>query len=379
MVDGGTLPFFEIKILVRVRGRLKASTRRKENVMIIGTVVVFVIVMVLLFPFLAWALSTFNIFFTTCPSGNAKFVMRGETAHALIVNHEDLEIHLQKKWLLEPKLFKKRKRLFFGLFWVGIPGVYRIHLFPITKDQENPDAGEDPKTWVIQHGEILVDSLRLVIQRSFVFRNIELKDRSVVNVLITTKLRVLDWFIPVFNLKGKFFENTAGLIEAEVGDEFRKLTLQELIEAKKGEDAGILSGLKLDGCEFSTALKEQVGLDLEGIAISRVDPGDAKLREAMNAKVLAQKEGEATNARAEADAKAAITKAQAEADALLLIAKAEQAKLQLLGLLKISANGTILLVPDARTKAYTDALSQLKELRVIGEGAFPFVDVGGKK
>lgn len=344
---------------------------------IIGTIIIFLVIMVILSPFLAWALSTFNLFFTVCPSGNMKFVMSGQTVIAIILNPEDLKIHLGKDWELEPKAFKTRIRFPFGLFWVGIPGIRHIHEFPITKDQENPDAGEDPRTWIMQTGEVIVDSLRLVIQRSFVFRNIELKDRSVVNILVTTKFRVLDWFIPIFNLKGKFFENTAGLIESEVGDVFNKLTLQELIQSPKGEN-GILKDLKVEGCPFATALKEQVGLDLEGIAISRVDPGDAKLRNAMNAKVLAQTEGEATNAKADADAQAALTKAKGDAAALLEMAAAKQAELQKLGLLKIDTGGTVELVPDARTKAYTDALGQLKELRVLGEGAFPFVDVGGK-
>lgn len=346
---------------------------------IIGTIIIFLVIMAILSPFLAWALSTFNLFFTTCPSGNMKFVMKGETIHRVIYNPEDLLIHLGKTWVLEPESFKRRWSLLFGLFWVGIPGVLRVHEFPITKDQENPEAGEDPKTWITQRGEVIVDSLRLVMQRSFVFMNIELKDRSVVNVLVTTKLRVLDWFIPVFNLKGKFFENTAGLIEAEVNDVLKELTLQQLVEAKKGEDGGILSHLKIENCSFGKALKEQVGLDLEGIAITRVDPGDSKLRDAMNAKVLAQKEGEATIAKAEADAKATITRAKGDASALIELAKAEQKKLQRLGLLKIGVGGAVELVPDARTKAYTDALGQLKELRVLGEGAFPFMDVGGGK
>lgn len=339
----------------------------------------FIVVVAILSPFVAWAFSTFNIFFATCASGNMKFVMKGETVHAIIYNEEDLLVHHGKKWELEPKDFKKRKRLIFGLFWIGIPGINRIHEFPITKDSENPDAGEDPKSWVTQRGEVPVDSLRLVMQRSFVFRNIELKDRSTVNILVTTKLRILDWFIPIFNLKGKFFENTAGLIEAAVGDILKEKTLQELIEAPKGEKTGILNVLEIDGCHFAKALKDQVGLELEGIAISRVDPGDSALRKAMNSRVIAEKEGEATIAKSEAEGKAAIVRAEAEATALTRMAQAEQEKLAKLGLLRVGADGKVELIPDARTKAYTDALGKLTELKVIGEGAFPFVDIGGTK
>ena len=262
-------------------------------------IIIVLVVMFVLSPFFAWALSIWNIFFTTCPSGNIKFIVKGETVHAVIYD----EAELKENEKLEPGGFKKRWKLPFGLYWIGFPGIFRVHTFLISKEVDNPN-GKEPHEWVINKGEVEVDSLRRIIQRSFVFYNIELKDRAVVNVLITVKMRVMNWFIPIFELKGKFFENASSMLEAAVADELKNHDLQKFLEENKGEVGGILEYLKADDGNFAKEFIRQVGLELQGINIGKQDPGDQKLRDAMNANIIAQKEGEATITKAEADSKA---------------------------------------------------------------------------
>ena len=263
---------------------------------------ILIIICIATFPFFAFALGKMSLFFTTCPSGNVKFIVRGETVVAII--HTGTE-------KFQPEEILNRTPLMFGLFWVGIPGINQVHEFLIDKSAENPQ-GTEPSDWLINRGEVKVDSLRIYMQRSFVFRNIELKDRTPVNVLVTTKLMVVNWFTAVFELKGKFFENAGSVLEAAVADILKDFTLEEFIAAPKGEVGGILEELKDDTGVFALEFIKQVGLEIQGIAMPRQDPGDQKLRDAMNALIIAQKEGQAKVANATASAEA--KKLEAEGD-----------------------------------------------------------------
>ena len=263
-------------------------------------VVGYVVIIFALFPFVAHALAKVGWFFTLLESGDIEFVMYGETLHKIIYDVRGFE-------LVDNELIPtatQQKRPWLGLYWVGIPPFASIHRFPIVKERENP-VGETPEQWIDRdEEEKLVSSLRFTFPRPYVLRSVELGDRTPVDVLIIAKFEVVNPYIPVFNFKGKFFENAGGMIRAAVNDILKRFSLDEFIAAEKGEVGGILSGMKDPSGVFNQELIRQVGLRLVGISIPKYDPSDRAVREAMNAQVIAQEEAKAVGVRAEANASA---------------------------------------------------------------------------
>lgn len=261
-------------------------------------IAILMLVTVALLPFTAFALAKMDIFFTRLETGDIKFIDSGSSLHRIIYDTPGFE--LDKNNMFIPST-AKRSHPWFGLYWVGIPPFRKIHKFTIVKERENP-SGTNVENWITKGKEEEVSSLRFTFPRPYAFPKVELgdKDPVAIDVLAVSKFEVVDPIKLVYKLKGKFFENAGGIINAAVGDRLNDFTLKDFIDEDKGEVNGILSHLKDPTGGFNKALIEQVGLRQVGIAM-RYDPSNEKVREAMEAKTIAVAQGEAKKATAEAE------------------------------------------------------------------------------
>jgi len=297
--------------------------------------VVALILTIVLLPFTANALSKFEWFYTTLESGSIKFIMRGETLWRTIYDlpgGKDIKC-VNKGTGFKKSRFNKR----FGLYWIGIPPFGRIHRFPIVKERENPE-GKNAGSWVQRDPEeTIVDSLRYVFPRPFVLSAVELADRTPIDLLVIAKFEVVDPYLPVFIFKGKFSENASGIIRSAVIDILGKKTLDDFIAAEKDEINGILQHMKdletdpdPKKGKFNRELIKQVGLRLVGISIPQYDPHDdsGKLREAMNAQIIAQEEAKAVKAKAQGYKEGKALEAEADANYETKLAEARGARVR---------------------------------------------------
>ena len=328
-----------------------------------------IVVILLLLPFLAYALATRSIFYTFVQRGSIKFVKAGESPVKILYDLDGYKLE-NDKFI---KTTEKQRRPFLGIFKVGLPPFKQVHKFIIKKVKENI-RGSSPQEWITEETEEMVSELRFKIPRPYVFWDVELGSGAGVTILVTVMFRVVAPLIPVFDLKGAFFENLGGDLNAEITSKLQEYSLKgedglpSFTKVKKSGTTGILGYLMDEKHEFNQSIAKAFGLVIEDISISQAAPsGGEEQQKALSAKATAILLGEAK-----------IATADAEAQALLKTAQAEQKRLEMLGLLEIK-RGKITLIPDARTKAFTDALSKLTELRVLGEGAMPLVDVSSER
>ncbi len=228
-------------------------------------------------------------FYTTLDTGNIKYIYRGETLLRIIADvpgkivrgHKLVRGVAKKSWLQK----------WFGLYYVGIPGIASVRHFNIKKKKEvEITEGKSPIDWIEDSGSVEVDSLRARFPRPFLLVNVELGDRQTVTLLVVVMLEVVDAYIPVPQLKGDFFGNTASTLRAAIDDILKAIeSMDAFIAVTKGE-GGVLSPMEnstlangeIVVSAFNKKLEQQVGLHLVGAAIADWDPSDKAIREAMN-------------------------------------------------------------------------------------------------
>jgi len=325
-------------------------------------IILFVATMVVASYFLAYVLSARDMFFTRLESGNMKFIKTGDGLRKIIYNTPGFE--LDKDDVFVPTT-EKKGRPWLGLYWIGLPPFAKIHKFNIVKEIENPE-GEKPGDWILREKEeVTVDSLRFVFPRPYLLREVELKDRTSVDVLVVIKFQVVQPFIPVFFFKGKFFENAGADIRATVSDILKRYTLEEFVVAKsKGEADGVLSEMKNPEGEFNKTLIGQVGLIVTGASIPQYDPSDKDLRKAMNARTIAEERGQAR-----------VAEANAEATAQERLATAQRIEVE--EMVAGFKGDTLSAAKVLRAKALAGKDSKISTL--VDGGASPVVPVGGGK
>ena len=205
--------------------------------------------------------------FTTLPTGNKKFVDTLETYKKTLLGNEGWWA-----WI--------------GLYWLGIRFIHRVHWFQIKKERENP-SGAGPEDW-IETGEVVwVDSLLDVIPRPFVLKQVELGDRTQVDILVTVLLRSVDGKKFVYELKADFLKIGAA-IRTAVTDEVKKFpNLTAFIAADKSETSGFLKRLSLPTSPFNQRLRSYSDLELITIEIPQYN-ADKSMLEAANKEAIAK-------------------------------------------------------------------------------------------
>jgi regulator of protease activity HflC (stomatin/prohibitin superfamily) len=342
---------------------------------------------IITFPFAANGLANMELFFTRLESGDIKFIMRGESLYRIIhdVRGKVLVMGDDGHYIFkdgdESKSWLNTR---FGLWWIGVPPFARIHTFPITKERENASA-KDSAHWItVEEKEIQVSSLRFTFPRPYNLKEVELKDRLSVDVLVVAKFEVVKPYVPVFLFKGRFFENAGSILRAQVADHLNDMNLEDFIPAPKGETNGILRDMKDFPGDFNDTLIQQVGLKLVGISITQYDPSDSAIRDAMRAKEIAVKQGEGRIAAAEADAmvtrKAAT--AQAEAEERLAIARGARIRETVAQIAGSLGSPDVVAREVGRvlqTEALTGKDSKITTWVEGGAGAQPVLPIGGEK
>lgn len=240
--------------------------------------------------------------FTTVESGNVKFVNVGET--------------FWRK--LEPG---KGIFAWIGLHWIGIRYIHKIHVFEIQRDTKNP-LGKKPDDWVKHESRLPVTELRNKITRPYVLENVELGDRSKMDVLVFYVIEEVEGEKFVYDLKANFafIDST---ISGFVADEIKEINnIAEFIAKDKSEGpAGFLNVLK-GSSACNDILKERSGYRLVNISISDYNADEAMLN-AANQEALKKLEALAliADAQGKADALEITSTAQAKAKALLVAAE----------------------------------------------------------
>ncbi len=344
--------------------------------LILGTLV--------LVPFVAYELAKNDKFFTRLQSGDIKFVMRGDTLHKIIHDARGKTLITRTDGIEELQDGPDGRNFFnrrFGLYWIGFPPFASVHTFRIKKETENP-SGENPDEWITPGPDDAVKSLRFTFPRPYVLKEVEMKDRLTVDLLVLATFEVVVPYMLVFLFKGRFFEKASPILRAQVADKLNDMTLDDFIPAPKGEMDGILKDMK-NSPEFNAELYRQVGLKLTGISITQWDPSDAEIRAAIQAEELAKKQGEAKKAQAKANAEVTKTNAEAQAEAEERLAKARGARIRETVEAMSSKDGDPNVVAQQvgkilQAEALTGENSKFTTW-VDGGGAQPFVNVGGDK
>jgi hypothetical protein len=277
-----------------------------------------------------------------------------------------------------------------GLYWVGIsiPHVSTVGLrkFKVQRrKEEEVTTGKEPDNWIKDMGSIIVDFLLAIIPRPFLLREVEIGDRQTLNLLVATKLVVVDTDKPVPELNGDFFELAASFLKAGVGDVLKNIpSMDKFIESNKRE-GGILACLENNPetgevSEFNKGFEKLVGLHLVGAAISEWDPSDKKVREAMTLKFITEKQREAEIIAAEAYAQQIGIRNKADVEAQTNLAKAhgERVRQTLQALVTQGAHGETMVKAAAQIlqAASWPGLTQHVSLGNETQVTFP---VGGVK
>lgn len=246
--------------------------------------------------------------FTTVESGNIKFVVKGEQYHRTI----------------DPD----RESGIFGIgwHWVGLRKIYRVHQFMIDKNKTNPDRDpEKPKTWVLHENGVLTTTLRKTIPIPYLFEEVELADRSRIDLLgyaifeIQTAENAEKF---VFGIKASSRPSGA-ILGSKVSDIVKAIPdLTEFISKEKGEGAPMFKDMLEPTGKFNTELEKQTGLTLVGFYIA--DYNAAKdIVDAANEETVARLKAKAVIATAEGNAQAITIQAKAKADEIKMLQDAE--------------------------------------------------------
>lgn len=231
-------------------------------------------------------LGYFFLNFTKVADGRLKYVNIGETF----------------SWFLSTKT----NWHILGYYWIGIRHIHYLKKIKPKKEKENPD-GKKPEEWTVKGQEVEMDYLLEVIQRPFVITDVELQDRTKVDLLVTV---VLNAHASEGSYPGKKFVYELNYDFLKVGSKIRTLVqnqcrnvpdLTAFIALDKTEETGFLSAFTKPDSGFNKNLIDYADLIMVSIEIPQFQ-ADSAMIEAANKKAIATLEAEAIKILAEANA-----------------------------------------------------------------------------
>ena len=255
---------------------------------------------------IAWVvvlLLAFLANFTTLSDGNIKFVDAFET-------HKKILQPGQGFWA------------WIGLYWIGIRGIHRVRKFNIKKEKPTPE-GADAEHWISSDGkEYTVNSLLIKIPKPFVLKQVELGDRTKVDILVVALFESKLGKKFVYDLKGDFLKIGSAL-RSKVADKVKSIPdLATFIATDKSETSGFLKPLSEKDSDFNKELSSYSDLIMLSIEIPQYDADDAIMK-AANEEAIAKLKAKAEVAAAEGEAAKIKTLTEAQAENTRKLAEAE--------------------------------------------------------
>lgn len=353
-------------------------------------IILLTIVFILLCPFTIRALASMDVFFTFGVSNNIKYVERGGVLHRVIADVPNFTLAKDGRTLQPGKTQQSFLHRLLGIYFIGVYPFFKVRSFEIKKQSENI-LGNGPSDW-IKYGEtIKTTTLRFNFPRPYVFTNIELGDRTTVNLKIVMEFQVVDTYIPIYVYNGDFFKQAGSLLEGEVIDVLKKFTIDEFVLKEKGEINGILQYIKVSDGSFNQKLISLTGLKVLSVSINDYEPGDKELIEVIRQKALAREKGDALIETAnkqkvaetiDAEKYATVTTIKTEADfyrgTKLAVVNGTEIK-QVMDNLSTTGADTIEVVRTAGKVLQAKAVQESKLTTWVQGPAEPVVQVGGEK
>lgn len=338
------------------------------------------IVLLFLIFFVAYSFATRDLFFTKINSGDIKFAIKGDSLTKIIHDVKGKKLNESGEFI-EGNEFKSFLASILGIWWIGIPPFISIHKFRIKKEKENI-GGNEPDSWITKGEEVIVSSLRYAFPRPFVFKAVELKDRTTVDLLVVCKFEVVNPYKLIFIFKGDFFDNTGSMLSARINDEVRNFEdIKDFINAEKSEEKGFLFPLKQANSNFNSQLTELIGLRLVGINVSKYDPSDKAVLAATNKEAIAKLEAKAIIATANGYKEKINIETQADANRITELGKAQGKKVnELVANLAGSLGDRNVIATSVATILKAEEISKSKLTTWVENGSTQtVVPVGGSK
>lgn len=262
------------------------------------------------FVLVVYTLALFDIFFTFCPEGQIKVIVKGKSYHDFIHSVSGWKKSGRKLVPLEENGLED-SRGFFGLYWVGIWPIYRVYWYKFE--------------WETIVGGLIVKRSRWVntiifrFEYPLEFKGLETSD----NFKMTVVMQVLtEAFCPELALfKAR---NWLNVVKASIESKVRDFIGQYSFEQIRGSESEIeIAERKLDFVkqiiELSTksredtnpSLEDMVGVRIRSANFQRIDPEDGRVIEALELVGIAERQGNARIKAAEKDVEVADKNAEA--------------------------------------------------------------------
>lgn len=229
----------------------------------------------------------------------------GKLVETLMPAEEEVRVNFISRWL--------RDR--WGYYWVSwFWPLRKIHKFKITKERLDESKKED-KTIRLRDmiasdpKPIEVDHLRLLIQRPFLFEQVETKDNFAVDIILLGLFRVVD-LVPIpFIYQERFFPSLKAAVSGALMDWMKDLNDYEaFLTADKGKGSPFSDKMK----EKLKSISKDFGLEADDIWMEVYQLVSGKeIEEATQAKAVAELRGQAKIRESELNLKAAENNANA--------------------------------------------------------------------
>jgi hypothetical protein len=241
-----------------------------------------------------------DIIFTTVPSGEIKFVVRGETLKKVLVNVPGYR--LQGDEIVPGDANQPLLARWLGVYWIGWWPIDHIYTFTVAwehwKDKEKKDeivpAQDSFTSYHFMH-TYPIDALAL-----------ELESTILVDIRISLIVRVVKPVIPIFLLKGLWFDQFKAAVIGAISDYANNLEYEKFLEDDRNDPAktfiqGILA--------LNPQLANTLGLQIQTVnylGFEIPEKGQTGVIEAIRAAKLAEEQGKGLIATATAKAEAAV-------------------------------------------------------------------------
>ena len=310
-----------------------------------------------------YTLALFDIFFTFCPEGQIKVIVKGKSYHNFVHSVSGWKKNSRKLVPLEAS-DKEDRRGFFGLFWVGIWPIYRIYWYKFE--------------WETIVGGLIVKRSRWVntiifrFEYPLEFKGLETSD----NFKMTVVMQVLtEAFCPELALfKAR---NWLNVVKASIESKVRDFIGQYSFEQIRGSETEI-AARKLDFVkqiidlskqsqnDANPSLEDIVGVGIRSANFQRIDPEDDRVVKALELVGIAEREGDARIKAAAKDVEVATKKAEAR----IKEADGEEYYIR---------HTTLVVAENERATGIEEIRSLPKNLTTLVQRGAANVSVGGEK